>query len=156
MTIKANARSILRKSWWFILIVAVNALFWRFLFAGSTISGNVTFEGVPIPRGKVIFFPADRPWHGDFPYDPKLATYIEKGKYHLSGLAPGEYRVVINASIVSETGGGSFISVDVKDRQHTLDIDLHTRPKQTVTEPKEPGKALPSAPNQSVNKGGAR
>jgi hypothetical protein len=70
---------------------------------------------------------------------PRNATYIDKGKYQLGGLAPGEYRVVVNAPVVSENGGRAVTAVEVKERQQTLDIALAKRPAPGTPEQRAPG-----------------
>jgi hypothetical protein len=55
-----------------------------------TVSGEVTFEGAPVPEGDIIFEPLDKKAAAD-------AGKIKDGRYSLS-VKPGKHRVLIRAS----------------------------------------------------------
>jgi hypothetical protein len=58
--------------------------------AKHTVSGQVTFDGAPVPEGDIIFEPVDKNLAAD-------GGKITDGRYSLE-VKPGKHRVVIRAS----------------------------------------------------------
>lgn len=57
----------------------------------SSVSGTVTYEGEPLPKGQILFLPADGK-------GPSAGAAIVQGKYTINNLTPGPKTVQIVAT----------------------------------------------------------
>jgi len=68
----------------------------------APVSGNVTYEGNPVPEGTITFFPREggRPATGTIHAD---GTYVLSSMVPGDGVPPGEYAVAIEARRVHDS-----------------------------------------------------
>jgi hypothetical protein len=86
---------------------------------GTTVSGTVTWQGKPLPVGRITFVPAvegeDKSGNN---------TTITNGRYEVQdppGLAPGSYKVRIRARGTKKQGPAGEIPKDIPDFDPTAD-----------------------------------
>jgi hypothetical protein len=57
---------------------------------GTSVSGSVTYNGQPVPKGYVAFYPMDGK-------GPTVGGQISNGKYAVKGVTPGKNRVEVSS-----------------------------------------------------------
>jgi hypothetical protein len=74
---------------------------------GVIVSGTVTYEGKPVAKGFITFYPAEGP-------GPTQGTEIVGGQYRLSNFQPGKKRVLIVSEPVARKVPAEHGSYQVK------------------------------------------
>lgn len=133
---------------------------------GATVSGSVTYDGKPVEHGVVSFLPVGAAGRSE-------GAPIRNGQYQISGVAPGQHRVVINGSReigksysseealrmkatykvegnVPDDAIGNGETVEIAPGFQTRDFELKKPPEKAGT-PKGRQKAMP--PEEFLRKG---